>query len=116
MAKSTDIHEYQSIFSEKVACTVIAVSGGYPEAYEKGKAITLSKSTTPDQLLFHAGTKMVNHNLVTAGGRVLECTGLGNTIDEALKNSYNLIDSCNFDGMNFRSDIGKDLMQQNDPN
>ncbi len=93
----------------KVATTVMLVSGGYPENYEKNKRIIgLNKIT--DSLIFHAGTILKNNKIVTNGGRVLAITSFGNTIEEALKISYKNIDKIHFDKMNFRKDIGFDLV------
>ena len=93
----------------KVATTIMLVSGGYPENYEKNKRIIgLNKIT--DSLIFHAGTILKNNKIVTNGGRVLAITSFGNTIEEALKISYKNIDKIHFDKMNFRKDIGFDLV------
>lgn len=92
------------------AATVMLVAGGYPEAYEKGKEITFSaplKSVVP----FHAGTKMENGKLVTNGGRVLALTGLGKNLGEALSKCYKSANLVQWEGMNFRSDIGFDLKE-----
>jgi len=90
----------------KFAATVFAVSGGYPEQYEKGKKIDdFSESDT----LFHAGTKRDNNGLFTNGGRVLAATSYGESMDEALKSSYITLTKVNFDKMVYRKDIGHDL-------
>jgi phosphoribosylamine--glycine ligase len=90
----------------KYAATVFAVSGGYPEHYEKGKKIdNFSDSDT----LFHAGTKRDNNGLVTNGGRVLAATSYGDSMDEALKSSYDTLTKVNFNRMFYRKDIGHDL-------
>lgn len=94
--------------SNQVATTVILVSGGYPEDYEKGKIITGLQNIN-DVIAFHSGTSLVDGNLVTAGGRVLAITGLSNTVDESLIKSYKAANQINFDGKYFRADIGKDL-------
>ena len=104
-----DFEHYQNVVS-----TVIAVSGGYPEAYEKGKEIQgISEDLNEDkQLLFHAGTKINDGKIVTNGGRVLACTGIGDSIENALKNSYQLLDQISFEKINFRKDIGQDLLEK----
>lgn len=104
-----DFEHYQNVVS-----TVIAVSGGYPEAYEKGKEIQgISEDLNEDkQLLFHAGTKIIDGKIVTNGGRVLACTGIGDSIENALKNSYQLLDQISFEKINFRKDIGQDLLEK----
>ncbi len=84
------------------------VSGGYPEAYEKGKEI-MGLETISNSIPFHAGAKLENAKVVTAGGRVLAMTSFGNTFDEALKRSYQSIEQIHFDNMYYRKDIGFDL-------
>ncbi|MGL4585098.1 MAG: phosphoribosylamine--glycine ligase [Flavobacterium sp.] len=93
---------------ERTATTVMLVSGGYPEDYEKGKVIT-GIENVEDSIVFHAGTALKDGEVVTNGGRVLAVTSFGNTYDEALKKSYQNIDKLNFDKIYFRSDIGFDL-------
>jgi len=102
------LSEYKIHISEKVASTVILVSGGYPEAYEKGKKI-IGLNMVSDILLFHAGTKIADNSIVTAGGRVLALTGLSSTMDESLAKSYNAAKAIEFDGKYYRLDIGNDL-------
>ena len=93
---------------ERSATTIMLVSGGYPEDYEKGKEIT-GLETVEDSLVFHAGTKLENGKVVSNGGRVLAVTSYGNSFDEALKKSYQNINKLHFDKMNYRKDIGFDL-------
>jgi phosphoribosylamine--glycine ligase len=94
---------------ERSATTVMVVSGGYPEEYEKGKVISGLEKIT-DSIVFHAGTKLQNGNVVSNGGRVLAITSYGNDFQEAIKKSYQNIDKLHFDKMNFRKDIGNDLL------
>jgi phosphoribosylamine--glycine ligase len=94
---------------ERSATTVMLVSGGYPEDYEKGKTISGLEKIT-DSIVFHAGTKLDNDNVVTNGGRVLAITSYGNDFQEAIKKSYQNIEKLHFDKMNFRKDIGNDLL------
>ena len=94
---------------ERSATTVMMVSGGYPEDYEKGKEI-FGLDKVEDSLVFHAGTKLENGKVVTNGGRVLAVTSFGNDFQEAIKKSYQNIDKLNFDKMYFRKDIGFDLL------
>lgn len=92
------------------ATTVILVSGGYPESYEKGKEITFKKpikSVVP----FHAGTKLEDGKLVTNGGRVLALTGLGKNMGEAISRCYKAVDLVSWEDMNYRKDIGFDLQK-----
>ena len=95
--------------TEKTAVTVMLVSGGYPEAYEKNKVITGFESVE-ESIVFHAGTTIKDNRVVTNGGRVMAITSFGNTINEALEKSYNSINKIHFDEINFRKDIGFDLV------
>lgn len=92
---------------DRFASTIIVASGGYPDDYEKGKKIDLPKQQ--DSIVFHAGTKEVEGELQTNGGRVLAVTSMGGDMDEALEKSYSTIESIHFDGMYYRKDIGFDL-------
>lgn len=93
---------------ERAATTVMAVSGGYPEAYEKGKEISGTENIH-DSIVFHAGTKLANGKVVTNGGRVIAITSFGNDFREALQKSYQNMEKLNFDGMYYRKDLGFDL-------
>lgn len=92
------------------AVTVVLASGGYPEAFEKGKVIT-GLSTDSQSTLFHAGTKKQDNHVVTNGGRVMTATGTGNTLSEAVKKAYHLASSIQWDGIYYRKDIGQDLLK-----
>ena len=92
----------------RAATTVMLVSGGYPEAYEKGKEITGIQNVS-DSIPFHAGAKLENGTIVTWGGRVLAMTSYGDTYNEALKKSYKSIEKVHFKNMYYRKDIGFDL-------
>ncbi len=95
----------------RTAVTVMMVSGGYPGDYAKGKVITGCENVT-DSILFHAGTKINDEGqLVTSGGRVISVSSYGNSIADALANSYASIQKVDFEGKYFRRDIGKDLMK-----
>jgi phosphoribosylamine--glycine ligase len=93
---------------ERAATTVMLVSGGYPEAYEKGKEI-LGLDKVNDSIVFHAGAKESDGKIVTSGGRVMAVTSYGNTYQDAIKKSYQSINNICFDKMNYRKDIGFDL-------
>jgi len=95
------------IWKENVCVTVVLTSSGYPENYEKGFKITGMKKLDKDIILFHNGTKKLDNDLITNGGRVLSITCLGKTVEEARENIYLDIDNINFDGMRYRKDIGK---------
>ncbi|PNW30276.1 phosphoribosylamine--glycine ligase [Formosa algae] len=92
----------------RAATTVMTVSGGYPEAYEKGKEIT-GLEAIEDSIPFHAGADLKDGKVVTTGGRVLAMTSYGNTYQEAIKKSYQNIEKLHFDKMYYRKDIGFDL-------
>ena len=95
--------------TDKIATSVMLVSGGYPESYEKGAVIS-GLDNLKDSIIFHAGTKMKEEAIVTNGGRVLAVTSLADSIQEALDQSYKTIDSIHFEKMNYRKDIGFDLV------
>ena len=94
---------------ERTATTIMVVSGGYPEDYDKGNVITGIENVA-DSIVFHAGTKLENGKVVSNGGRVLAVTSYGNNFQEAIKKSYQNIDKLHFDKMYFRKDIGFDLL------
>lgn len=96
------------VLDERTATTVMLVSGGYPEAYEKGKEIT-GHDSVKESILFHAGTDEVNGKVVTNGGRVMAVTSFGTNYKEALQKSYQNIKNIHFEKMNYRKDIGFDL-------
>jgi phosphoribosylamine--glycine ligase len=93
---------------ERAAATIMMVSGGYPEDYEKGKVITGLENVT-DSIPFHAGAILKDGKIVTSGGRVLAMTSYGSTYDESIKKSYQNIAKLHFDKMYYRKDIGFDL-------
>lgn len=93
----------------RAAVTVMVVSGGYPEAYEKGKVITGFDQVSPENILFHAGTKESDGQIVTSGGRVIAVSSYGTTKEEALAKSFAGAKALQFDKKYFRSDIGFDL-------
>lgn len=93
---------------QRAATTIMLVSGGYPEAYEKEKEIKGIDAVT-NSIVFHAGAQLKDDKVVTAGGRVMTVTSFGNTYQEAIKESYKSIENISFDKMYFRKDIGFDL-------
>jgi phosphoribosylamine--glycine ligase len=93
----------------QTALTVMLVSGGYPESYEKGKEIN-GLETIKDGLLIHAGTKNENKQVLTSGGRVISCTAFGNSLEGAQKKAYQMASLISFQKKFYRKDIGNDLM------
>ncbi|MFH4969224.1 phosphoribosylamine--glycine ligase [Gaetbulibacter sp. M240] len=92
----------------RAATTIVLVSGGYPETYNKGYEITGLDQVT-DSIPFHAGAQLKDGKIVSSGGRVLAITSYGDTYNEAIKKSYQSIEKLHFDKMYYRSDIGFDL-------
>lgn len=92
----------------RAATTVMMVSGGYPEDYEKGKTIT-GIDTIEDSLVFHAGTALKNEEIVTNGGRVIAVTSYGNDFKQALQTSYKNVAKIDYEGKYYRKDLGFDL-------
>jgi phosphoribosylamine--glycine ligase len=102
------LNEITLEIDERAATTIMLVSGGYPEHYEKGKVISGIENVT-DSIVFHAGTSLQNGQVVSNGGRVLAVTSFGTNFQEAIKKSYQNINKLHFDTMYFRKDIGFDL-------
>ena len=98
-----------TLFLDKYCTTVILASDGYPNQYEKGKKIT-NISDEDESIIFHAGTKLIDDNIISNGGRVLACTGFGSNLSQALNNSYRKANEIVWEDKYFRKDIGKDLM------
>ncbi len=103
-----ELHKETLQIDHRSATTVMCVSGGYPENYEKGKPISGLENIT-DSIVFHAGTTIENGTVVTSGGRVLAVTSYGGDFKKALKKSYHNIEKLGYDKMYYRKDIGFDL-------
>lgn len=97
-------------FDERTCTTVMLVSEGYPGNYEKGKIIK-NLQKVDESILFHAGTKMSEDMIITNGGRVIAVSSYGKNMEEALEKSYRSASLIDFDGKNYRKDIGFDLKQ-----
>ena len=101
-------------WSDDACACVIMASGGYPKSYPKGIEITgLSNGQLDGVTVYHAGTKLQDNKLVTSGGRVLGVTALGDTLENALKKSYDAVGKIHFEGAHYRRDIGKRALEAN---
>lgn len=98
---------------DETACTVVLVSGGYPEAFEKGKKVQ-GLSLPHDSLVFHSGTKQEGDDVLSNGGRVFAITSFGRSIAQAVNKSFDSAEKIMYDGKYYRKDIGKDLMAYTD--
>ncbi|EQI74740.1 phosphoribosylamine--glycine ligase [Clostridioides difficile Y307] len=115
----TDLHEIMEAildnklkdieinYSDDEAVCVMLTSGGNPDSYEKGKIITGLENLDDDIVVFHSGTKMFDGNLVTNGGRVIGITAKSTTVKDAAEKVYENIKKINFEGMHYRTDIGR---------
>lgn len=103
-----NLNEKTIEIDERVAATVMLVSGGYPGDYRKGYSITGFQDVS-ESIVFHAGTSLKETNLVTNGGRVLAISSYGKTKEEALEKSYRNAELIHFEGKYFRRDVGFDL-------
>ncbi len=104
-----NLHNIHLDIDERIATTVMLVSGGYPEDYEKNKIIS-GLDKTQDSIVFHAGTKLENDKVLTNGGRVIAITSFGNSMQEAISKSMKNAEIISYDKKNYRKDIGQDLI------
>ena len=102
------INEVDLDIENNFTTTVILAADGYPESYEKGDEIKNLEEFSNSKI-FHAGTKKENNRILSNGGRVIACTGYGESLEDALKSSYKLVDNISWDNKYFRKDIGEDL-------
>jgi phosphoribosylamine--glycine ligase len=103
-----DLNEREIEIDSRSVTTVMLVSGGYPGEFNKGLPVT-GLGLTTDCIVFHAGTKLTEDGVITAGGRVMAVTSYGNSMQEALDKSYRNASLLKFDGIYYRKDIGFDL-------
>ena len=93
-------------WDRRVSLAVVMAAAGYPMAPRRGDMIAHVPLETPDVVVFHAGTQRVNEQLLTSGGRVLCVTSLGDTVKQAQQRAYDIVQSIQFDGAQYRQDIG----------
>jgi phosphoribosylamine---glycine ligase len=102
------LREVEASWSNKAAVCVVLASGGYPDAFEKGKVISGLKMAEEDSsvVVFHSGTRRQGKEIVTDGGRVLGVTAVANHLSSALISAYEAVNKIHFEGMHYRRDIG----------
>lgn len=109
---SETLEDLEIEWSDDASACVVIASGGYPKSYPKGLEITgLTNGQTEGVTVYHAGTAIKDGKLVTAGGRVLGVTALGDTLESALDTAYKAVDTINFENKHFRKDIGKRALE-----
>jgi len=103
------LHEVEIRWRPEPAVCVVMVSGGYPGAHEKGTAISGLRAAArmKDVVVFHAGTAIAGGKVVTNGGRVLGVTALGSDISDAIARAYRAVEKIRWDGVHYRTDIGR---------
>ena len=103
------LSQEKMVITENTSCTVMMVSGGYPESYSKGHPIKGLEQVGPESMVFHAGTREENGQIVSHGGRVLTVTSVAKDLSSALENSYKNIGKIRFSDCYYRKDIGYEL-------
>ncbi|KAG0674181.1 Bifunctional purine biosynthetic protein ade1 [Pichia californica] len=101
------------IYSGKSSTTVVMAAAGYPESYKKGDIITVDSALPENTYIFHAGTKLENGNIVTAGGRVIAATAIADSLEDAVKKAYVGVDHVSFEGKYNRKDIAYRAFKNN---
>jgi phosphoribosylamine--glycine ligase len=116
-ASNKELHLVKIQADKRSAATIVAVSKGYPGPFEKGFEITgLEDDYGKQSLIFQAGTKEVEGKIVTNGGRVFCVTSFGESIEEAVNTSLDVLNYTNFEGINYRSDIGYEFISASSGN
>ena len=120
-ADKQELSKEKIVIDPKTAATIVAVSEGYPAAYKKGFPIDFGYLQNPEAIkhidseggviVFHAGTKQQNDEVVTNGGRVLAVSSLAESLPEAVGLSKEILDQIYFEGMYFRNDIGYEFIK-----
>ena len=105
-ASRDELASYDAQFHDKHAMTVVLAAENYPGSVEKGRSISNVPDSSPDSWVNHAGTKVENGQLLSNGGRVLSCTGLGDSLQDAADKAYALIEQIDLSGSHYRRDIG----------
>jgi phosphoribosylamine--glycine ligase len=103
--KDDTLHKHECLHTDRHAATIMLVSAGYPEDYEKGKCIS-GIEEVKDSMVFHAGTKKVHEEIQTNGGRVIAISSMADTLQEAIQHANADALKINFEGKYFRKDIG----------
>ena len=104
--------EIEVEFEDGAACCVVVASGGYPGKYATGCPLTVDEAKLGDAVLYHAGTKLADGQLVTSGGRVLGVTAKGADLESAIAAAYAAVNSVSFEGAYHRSDIGARALRE----
>ncbi len=109
-----DLENLDTEWKKNAAATVVLASGGYPVSYEKGFEIKgLEEAQNPENVtVFHAGTRRDGNSFYTNGGRVLGVTSTGSNLSSSIKNAYRAVDKIKFDNMHYRTDIGKNALEE----
>ncbi len=108
----TELRYFKGEIDPRTVVAVVVASGGYPEGFKKGFPISGLESS--EAMIFQGGTKLIGDNIVTDGGRVLTVSAYGESLDSAQEKAYNSVKKIRFDGINYRSDIGDDLLKKPD--
>jgi phosphoribosylamine--glycine ligase len=109
-ASNGTLSEQKISILDQYAVTTMLVAGGYPEEYRKGDVLS-GIEKVEDAIVFHAGTTSKDGEILTSGGRVMALTGTSNTLEKAIQKSQKAAQTIQFEGKNFRRDIGLDVLR-----